>query len=83
MSLSENAIEGQCQRATVSTDGVLQASGGSSEDPTKGFKFGGWVMRYLGLVFADGSAPHSFNLARSRVAPTGVIVGHYEREGEI
>jgi hypothetical protein len=34
-------------------------------------------------LFADGSAPHSFKLTRSRVAPTGVIVGHYEREGEI
>lgn len=34
-------------------------------------------------LFADGSAPHSFKLAASRVAPTGVIVGHYEREGEV
>jgi len=34
-------------------------------------------------LFADGSAPHSFKLARSRVAPTGVIVGHYEREGAV
>ena len=34
-------------------------------------------------LFADGSAPHSFKLTRSRVAPTGVIVGHYEREGAV
>jgi len=34
-------------------------------------------------LFADGSAPHSFKLARSRVSPNGLIVGHYEREGEI
>lgn len=34
-------------------------------------------------LFADGSAPHSFKLVRSRVAPNGLIVGHYEREGEI
>lgn len=34
-------------------------------------------------LFADGSAPHSFKLTRSRVSPTGLIVGHYEREGEI
>jgi dihydrofolate reductase len=34
-------------------------------------------------LFADGSEPHSFKLTRSRVAPTGVIVGHYEREGEV
>jgi hypothetical protein len=34
-------------------------------------------------LFADGSAPHSFTLTRSRVSPNGVIVGHYERDGEI
>jgi dihydrofolate reductase len=34
-------------------------------------------------LFADGSAPHSFRLVRSRVSPNGLIVGHYEREGEI
>ncbi|HEX6902894.1 MAG TPA: dihydrofolate reductase family protein [Thermoanaerobaculia bacterium] len=34
-------------------------------------------------LFADGSAPHSFKLARSRVASNGLIVSHYEREGEV
>src|SRR5438874_4431929 len=34
-------------------------------------------------LFADGSAPHSFKLTWSRVSPKGLIVGHYEREGEI
>ncbi|MFI5168396.1 MAG: dihydrofolate reductase family protein [Thermoanaerobaculales bacterium] len=34
-------------------------------------------------LFADGSAPHSFKLTASRVAPNGLIVAHYEREGEI
>jgi dihydrofolate reductase len=34
-------------------------------------------------LFADGSAPHSFKLIRSRVTPNGLIVGHYERDGEI
>ena len=34
-------------------------------------------------LFADGSAPHSFKLTRSRVSPDGVVVGHYEREGEV
>ena len=34
-------------------------------------------------LFADGSAPHSFKLTRSRASPNGLIVGHYEREGEI
>ena len=31
-------------------------------------------------LFADGSAPHSFKLIKSRVSPNGLIVGHYERE---
>jgi hypothetical protein len=34
-------------------------------------------------LFADGSAPHSFKLTGSRVSPNGVIIGHYEREGEV
>ena len=34
-------------------------------------------------LFADGSAPHGFTLTRSRVAASGVIVGHYEREGRV
>jgi len=34
-------------------------------------------------LFADGSAPHSFKLTRWRVSPGGLIVGHYERAGEI
>ena len=191
--------------AMVSMDGVMQAPGGPSEDPTKGFKFGGWVMPYFdqeggeeierlfkekfdlllgrktyeifaaywpyydegasdgGIaklfkearkyavsrsgevdtgwqgsvllrdvadvkrlkqedgpnlvtqgstelvhallandlvdamsiftfpvvlgggkkLFADGSAPHSFKLTSSRVLSTGVLVGHYERDGEV
>src|SRR6266513_2808355 len=112
--------------AMVSMDGVMQAPGGPTEDPTKGFKFGGWEMPYfdqafgeeldrvfkekfdlllgrkayeifaaywpyyddaphggIAKLFADGSAPHSFKLTGSRVSPNGLIVGHYEREGEI
>src|SRR5512133_3836243 len=37
--------------AQVSMDGVMQAPGGPTEDPTNGFKFGGWVMPYLDHVF--------------------------------
>ena len=36
-----------------------------------------------GKKLFDGSAPHSFQLTRSRVSPNGLIVGHYEREGEV
>ncbi len=34
-------------------------------------------------LFADGSAPHSFKLTSSRTSSTGILIGHYERGGEI
>jgi len=39
--------------AQVSIDGVMQAPGGPTEDPTKGFKFGGWAMPYFNQEFAE------------------------------
>src|SRR4030095_14874113 len=39
--------------AQVSMDGVMQAPGGPTEDPTKGFKFGGWAMPYFDPAFAE------------------------------
>ena len=39
--------------AMISLDGVMQAPGGPTEDPTKGFKFGGWVMPYFEPEFGE------------------------------
>ena len=34
-------------------------------------------------LFADGSAPRAYRLSRSRVSSSGVVIGHYERDGAI
>ncbi len=39
--------------AQVSMDGVMQAPGGPTEDPTRGFKFGGWSMPYFDQEFGE------------------------------
>src|SRR5207244_9992396 len=39
--------------AMVSMDGVMQAPGGPTEDPTEGFKFGGWQMPYFDQEFGE------------------------------
>jgi dihydrofolate reductase len=39
--------------AQVSLDGVMQAPGGPTEDPTQGFTFGGWAMPYVDHVFGE------------------------------
>ena len=39
--------------AQVSMDGVMQAPGARIEDPTNGFKFGGWAMPYFDQEFGE------------------------------
>ena len=34
-------------------------------------------------LFAEGSAPRAYKLTRSRISSSGVMIGHYERDGEI
>src|SRR6185436_14829727 len=34
-------------------------------------------------LFADGSAPHTYKLVRSRQSTTGIMIAHYERAGDI
>ena len=53
----------------ITLDGVMQAPGGPEEDPTGGFKYGGWVAGYfddfLGKVMAEQmSKPFDLLLGR-------------------
>jgi dihydrofolate reductase len=55
--------------AFVSLDGVMQAPGGPEEDPTGGFKYGGWTAPYfdeaLGQVMGEAfSKPFELLLGR-------------------
>lgn len=53
----------------ISLDGVMQAPGGPEEDPTGGFKYGGWTVPYsdefLGKVMVE-QIGHSFDLLLGR-----------------
>jgi hypothetical protein len=50
-------------------DGVMQAPGGPWEDPTKGFKFGGWVMPYFSQEFGEEIEPHPGSSWRQKAHP--------------
>ncbi len=53
----------------ITLDGIMQAPGGPEEDPTVGFRYGGWVFPYfddfLGKVMY-GQMGHSFDLLFGR-----------------
>jgi dihydrofolate reductase len=54
----------------ITLDGVMQAPGGPEEDPTGGFKYGGWIVPYadefLDKVLAE-QIGHPFDLLLGRI----------------
>ena len=51
----------------MSLDGVMQAPGGPDEDPTGGFRYGGWAVNYFDDEMMErmaGSAPYELLLGR-------------------
>ena len=72
--------------AFVSLDGIMQAPGGPQEDPTGGFKYGGWTAPYfdeiLGQVMTEAFAkPFELLLGRKTYE---IFAAHwpYEEGGE-
>lgn len=71
----------------ITLDGVIQAPGGPEEDPTDGFKHGGWVFPYfddsLGKVI-DEQMRHPFDLLLGRKTYE-IFAAHwpYVKEGPI
>lgn len=70
--------------AFVSLDGVMQAPGGPAEDPTGGFKHGGWVVPYMDEVFGKAiddlfAAPFDLLLGRKTYE---IFAAHWPYQGD-
>lgn len=68
----------------VSLDGVMQAPGGPEEDPSGGFRFGGWTVpyfdKYLGEVM-DGQMTGTFDLLLGRKTYE-IFASYWPQHGE-
>src|SRR5687768_4683696 len=70
--------------AFVSLDGVMQAPGGPEEDPTRGFKHGGWVVPHIDEVFGqeiDKLFTQPFDLLLGRKTYE-IFAAHWPFQGE-
>jgi dihydrofolate reductase len=72
--------------AQVSLDGVMQAPGNPAEDPTNGFKFGGWVMPFFDQAFGEEidrlfHEPFDLLLGRKTYEIFAAYWPHYDENG--
>lgn len=70
--------------AFVSLDGVMQAPGGPEEDPTGGFKHGGWVVPHIDDVFGKAiddlfAGPFDLLLGRKTYE---IFAAHWPYQGD-
>lgn len=71
--------------AFVSLDGVMQAPGGPEEDPTGGFKYGGWTVTYwddaIGAILGQTfSKPFDLLLGRKTYDIFAAYWPHFETD---
>jgi dihydrofolate reductase len=70
----------------ITLDGVLQAPGGPEEDPTGGFRYGGWTVPYfdhfLGQIMTEQmSRPFDLLLGRKTYEIFAAYWPHHNEEG--
>jgi len=70
----------------MTLDGVIQ----NEENDGDGFKHGGWFFPFCGRtlgkgkrLFQDGTIPASFKVTSGQVAPKGILIASYERDGDV
>jgi dihydrofolate reductase len=68
----------------ITLDGVIQAPGGPGEDPSGGFKYGGWSVQYFDDVLGNvltAQMGHPFDLLLGRKT-YDIFAAHWPRVGD-
>jgi dihydrofolate reductase len=68
----------------ITLDGVMQAPGGPGEDPSGGFKYGGWSVQYFDDILGNvmtAQMGHAFDLLLGRKT-YDIFAAHWPRVGD-